>query len=53
MPPGLRQHYQYFTEAPMDKLRAAGYTRTFRSVEEAVADYVPWLSTNVPAPDPR
>jgi ADP-L-glycero-D-manno-heptose 6-epimerase len=36
----LRDRYQYFTEADMSRLRAAGYERPFRSVEEGVEDYV-------------
>lgn len=40
MPETLRGKYQYFTEAKMDKLRAAGYTKPFHSLEEGVADYV-------------
>jgi ADP-L-glycero-D-manno-heptose 6-epimerase len=39
MPEGLRDRYQYFTEARMDRLRAAGYRRPFRPVEEGVRDY--------------
>ena len=40
MPAGLRKSYQYFTEARMDKLRAAGYTRPFKSIESGVREYV-------------
>lgn len=40
MPEALRGQYQYFTEAPMDKLRAAGCPMTFGSLEDAVGDYV-------------
>ncbi len=40
MPEGLRGQYQYFTEAPMDKLRAAGCPAAFRPLEDAVGDYV-------------
>jgi ADP-L-glycero-D-manno-heptose 6-epimerase len=40
MPEGLRDRYQYFTEARMDRLRDAGYRRPFRPVEEGVRDYV-------------
>jgi len=40
MPPGLDRQYQYFTEAKMDKLKAAGCPVAFRSLEEAVRDYV-------------
>ncbi|MFQ3623542.1 MAG: ADP-glyceromanno-heptose 6-epimerase [Acetobacteraceae bacterium] len=39
-PEPLRAHYQYFTEARMDRLRAAGYQRPFTSLEEGVASYV-------------
>jgi ADP-L-glycero-D-manno-heptose 6-epimerase len=40
MPEDLRDQYQYFTEAPMQKLRAAGCTHTFRPLEDAIRDYV-------------
>ncbi len=40
MPEGLRDQHQYFTEARMEKLRAAGYRAEFRSLEEGVRDYV-------------
>jgi ADP-L-glycero-D-manno-heptose 6-epimerase len=40
MPPDIRDQYQYFTEAKMDKLRATGCPVTFRPLEEAVSDYV-------------
>jgi ADP-L-glycero-D-manno-heptose 6-epimerase len=40
MPEDIRDKYQYFTEANMDKLRAAGYTDEFYSLEEGVDDYV-------------
>jgi ADP-L-glycero-D-manno-heptose 6-epimerase len=36
----LRDRYQYFTEARMQRLRAAGYARPFASVEAGVRDYV-------------
>jgi ADP-L-glycero-D-manno-heptose 6-epimerase len=39
-PEELRDRYQYFTQAEMGRLRDAGYTAPFRSVEEGVADYV-------------
>ena len=39
-PADIRDTYQYYTEAKMDKLRAAGYTKPFHSLEEGVADYV-------------
>jgi ADP-L-glycero-D-manno-heptose 6-epimerase len=40
MPPALRSQYQYFTQAGMDKLRAAGYETSFHSLEEGITDYL-------------
>ncbi len=40
MPEDIRDKYQYFTEANMDKLRAAGYEDAFYSLEDGVGDYV-------------
>ena len=40
MPLDIRDKYQYFTEAKMDKLRAAGYDKPFTSLEDGVFDYV-------------
>jgi ADP-L-glycero-D-manno-heptose 6-epimerase len=40
MPEDIRDKYQYFTEANMQKLNAAGYNHPFYSLEEGVADYV-------------
>jgi ADP-L-glycero-D-manno-heptose 6-epimerase len=40
MPPHLQGKYQYYTRAEMTKLRAAGYTRPFLTLEEGVTDYV-------------
>ena len=37
MPPELREHYQYFTQAPVGKLRRAGWDRPFTSLEAGVA----------------
>ena len=39
-PIDIRDKYQYFTEAKMDKLRKAGYNEKFTSLEEGVDDYV-------------
>ena len=39
-PERLRGGYQYFTEARMEKLRAAGCGHRFRPLEDAVASYV-------------
>ena len=40
MPLDIRDKYQYFTEANMQKLKAAGYTDAFYTLEEGVDDYV-------------
>ena len=40
IPEDIRDKYQYFTEANMDKLRNAGYDKEFTSLEDGVADYV-------------
>lgn len=40
MPAAVRAHYQYFTEARMERLRQAGYREPFTSLEAGVADYV-------------
>ena len=40
MPEDIRDKYQYFTEANMQKIRDAGYTRSFHTLEQGVDDYV-------------
>jgi len=40
MPAHLRNQYQYFTEAPMAKLRSVGYEKVFYSLEDGVQDYI-------------
>jgi ADP-L-glycero-D-manno-heptose 6-epimerase len=48
MPGDIRDKYQYFTEAKMEKLITAGYTTPFFSLEEGVDDYVRhYLNTNL------
>ncbi|HMJ71006.1 MAG TPA: ADP-glyceromanno-heptose 6-epimerase [Cyclobacteriaceae bacterium] len=39
-PADIRDKYQYFTEAKMEKLKRIGYDKKFVSLEEGVADYV-------------
>jgi len=39
-PVAIRDKYQYFTEAKVDRLRQAGYTRPFIDLEQGVTDYV-------------
>ncbi|MBP1709821.1 MAG: ADP-L-glycero-D-manno-heptose-6-epimerase, partial [Deltaproteobacteria bacterium] len=40
MPEGLRKQYQYFTQAEMGKLKAAGCPVNFSPLEDSVRDYV-------------
>ncbi len=40
MPEDLQGRYQYFTQASMQKLRAAGYSAPFYSLEDGIKDYV-------------
>jgi ADP-L-glycero-D-manno-heptose 6-epimerase len=39
-PAELRDKYQYFTQADVTKLRAAGFDQPFHSLEEGVLDFV-------------
>jgi ADP-L-glycero-D-manno-heptose 6-epimerase len=39
-PVDIRDKYQYFTEAKMEKLRSTGYDEPFYSLEEGVEEYV-------------
>jgi ADP-L-glycero-D-manno-heptose 6-epimerase len=43
-PAAFRDRYQYFTQADIAKLRAAGFDRPFHSLEDGVRDYVQSLS---------
>ena len=40
MPEAIRDKYQYFTQADISRLRAAGYKAPVTSLEDAVEDYV-------------
>lgn len=40
MPEGLKERYQYYTQADIGKLREAGYRKGFMDAEEGVRDYV-------------
>ena len=40
MPESIRDRYQYFTEAKMDKIRSVGYTKVVSSLEQGITDYV-------------
>jgi ADP-L-glycero-D-manno-heptose 6-epimerase len=39
-PADIRDKYQYFTQANMNKLRSIGYQKPFHSLEEGIEDYV-------------
>jgi ADP-L-glycero-D-manno-heptose 6-epimerase len=49
MPAGLRGQYQSFTQAPMARLRAAGYPGQFTPLEEGIRRYV---QDHLSQPDP-
>lgn len=40
IPADIRDKYQYFTEAKMEKLKGIGYAKPFYSLENGVSDYV-------------
>jgi ADP-L-glycero-D-manno-heptose 6-epimerase len=42
-PENLKGRYQSFTEANLEKLRAAGYDKRFLTVEQGVSRYLDWL----------
>ncbi|MDH7605107.1 MAG: ADP-glyceromanno-heptose 6-epimerase [Melioribacter sp.] len=53
MPMEIRDKYQYFTQANLEKLRAAGYDKPIMNVQQGVEDYVknyllknPYLAMN-------
>ena len=48
MPLELRGQYQYYTRAPMDRLRAAGFTAPPTRLEDGLADYVKFLTSADP-----
>lgn len=40
IPAKIRDKYQYFTEAKINKLRDAGYTKPFYELEDGIAEYI-------------
>ncbi|HLP13258.1 MAG TPA: ADP-glyceromanno-heptose 6-epimerase [Flavobacteriales bacterium] len=46
IPADIRDKYQYYTIADMQKLRSIGYTQEFMSLEQAIDDYVKHHLTN-------
>jgi ADP-L-glycero-D-manno-heptose 6-epimerase len=49
MPESLRNRYQYFTQAQMERLRQVGYQAPFASLEDGIDRYV---RTHLAAPNP-
>ncbi|MBS0476443.1 MAG: ADP-glyceromanno-heptose 6-epimerase [Proteobacteria bacterium] len=45
MPEAIRDKYQYYTQASLENLRAAGYAAPFLSLEDGVARYVEVLGS--------
>ena len=45
MPEALRDRYQYFTQADLTNLRAAGCRHEFMSLEDGVRAYVRYLDS--------
>ncbi len=43
-PEHLKGHYQSFTEANIDSLRAVGYKQAFKTVEQGVKEYLQYLT---------
>jgi ADP-L-glycero-D-manno-heptose 6-epimerase len=47
LPENLKDKYQYFTEARLNKIKNAGYNNTIASLERGVADYVNYLNGEI------
>ncbi len=45
-PEHLKGHYQSFTEANIQRLRAVGYEAPFKTVAEGVQEYMSWLESH-------
>ena len=45
-PVDIRDKYQYFTEANMQKLRRIGYSKLFYTLEEGITEYVQGYLSN-------
>ncbi|MFH1046482.1 MAG: ADP-glyceromanno-heptose 6-epimerase [Candidatus Omnitrophota bacterium] len=46
MPPEIRDKYQYYTQADLNKLRKAGVDHLFHEFSDAVKDYAGYLKNN-------
>jgi ADP-L-glycero-D-manno-heptose 6-epimerase len=47
LPEYLKDKYQYFTEARLDKINKAGYNKTLTSLESGVNDYISYLQGKI------
>jgi ADP-L-glycero-D-manno-heptose 6-epimerase len=47
-PTDIRDKYQYFTEAKMNKLKGIGYDKPFTTLEEGVHEYVKQIKEHFP-----
>ena len=47
LPEHLTDKYQYFTEARLDKIKKAGYSKTITSLENGVTEYVDYLGGKI------
>lgn len=43
MPENVKRHYQYFTQADIEKLRKVGFKKNFRDIEEGIREYIDFL----------
>lgn len=46
-PIDIRDKYQYFTEAKMNKLNSIGYSKLFANIENGISDYVNYLTKSL------
>lgn len=47
MPQNIKQHYQYYTQAKIDKLRQFGYNKKLTSFKDAISDTIKYLNNNM------
>jgi ADP-L-glycero-D-manno-heptose 6-epimerase len=45
MPEDVKNYYQYFTRADIEKLRKAGYKKNFTDIEEGIKEYIKYLNS--------
>jgi len=44
MPEDVKNHYQYFTQANIEKLKNTGYKKNFTDIEEGIKEYINYLN---------